>query len=75
MSSTIKNHATLSKIGSLVFVRQTPALAAEHHNSLLKSLRNWRERRAAAAELNALSDRNLADIGLSRADIPAVLGR
>jgi len=75
MSSTIKNHATLSRIGSLVFARQTPAVAAERHASLLNNLRKWRERRAAAAELSALSDRSLADIGLTRDDIPAVLGR
>jgi uncharacterized protein YjiS (DUF1127 family) len=75
MSSTIQNHATLSKIGSLVFVRQTPHLAAERHKTLLNSLRDWRERRAAAAELAALSDRSLEDIGLRRADIPAAVLR
>jgi uncharacterized protein YjiS (DUF1127 family) len=71
MSSTIRNQATLSRIGSLVFTRQTPLFAAERH----PSLRNWRARRAAAAELDALSDRNLADIGVSRDDIPAITGR
>jgi uncharacterized protein YjiS (DUF1127 family) len=75
MSSTIKNHATLSKIGSLVFVRQTPHLAAERHTSLLNSLRSWRERRAAAQELSALSDRSLEDIGLTRDDIPGAVLR
>jgi uncharacterized protein YjiS (DUF1127 family) len=75
MSSTIRNHATLSKIGSLVFVRQTPRLAAERHNSLLNNLRDWRERRAATEELHGLSDRSLADIGLSRDDIPAAVLR
>ena len=33
----------------------------------------WRERRRAIAELGALSDRELADIGLSRATIMAAL--
>jgi uncharacterized protein YjiS (DUF1127 family) len=75
MSSTIRNQATLSRIGSLVFVRQTPRMAAERHSSLLNSLRGWRERRAAAEELNALSDRSLADIGLTRDDIPAAVLR
>jgi uncharacterized protein YjiS (DUF1127 family) len=69
MSSTTQNHATLSKIGSLVFSRQTPRASAERHAPLLKALRNWRERRAATAELSALSDRSLADIGLTRGDI------
>jgi uncharacterized protein YjiS (DUF1127 family) len=73
MSSTIQNHATLSRIGSLVFVRQTPQVAAERHSALLNSLRSWSERRAAAAELNALSDRSLEDIGLTREDIPNII--
>jgi uncharacterized protein YjiS (DUF1127 family) len=69
MSSTIRNQAPLSRIGSLVFERQTPLVAAERHPSLLNSYRSWRDRRAAEAELNALSDRSLADIGLRREDI------
>jgi uncharacterized protein YjiS (DUF1127 family) len=73
MSSTIRNQATLSKIGSLVFARQTPLVSAERHASLLNNLRDWRARRAAAAELSSLSDRSLEDIGLTRDDIPAVV--
>lgn len=73
MSSTIKNQATLSRIGSLVFARQTPNVAAERHASLLNNLRRWRDRRTAAEELRSLSDRNLADIGLTRDDIPSVI--
>jgi len=73
MSSTIQNQATLSRIGSLVFARQTPRVAAERHASLINSLRSWRERRAAAAELTSLSDRSLADIGLTRGDIARVV--
>jgi uncharacterized protein YjiS (DUF1127 family) len=75
MSSTIQNQTNLSKFGSLIFARQTPRLAAERHPSLLNSLQGWRARRTAAAELNALSDRSLADIGLSREDIPTVIRR
>ena len=33
----------------------------------------WRERERAFAELNALDDRTLADLGLRRADIPCVV--
>jgi len=73
MSSTIRNQANLSRIGSLVFARQTPQVAAERHTALLNKLRDWRARRAAAEELNALSDRSLADIGLTRDDIPTVV--
>ena len=35
----------------------------------------WRRRQQALAELSALDDRSLADIGISRSDIPYVLGR
>jgi uncharacterized protein YjiS (DUF1127 family) len=48
-------------------------------NGLRRFLANWsawtEERRAyrqAVTELSALSDRNLADIGVSRVDIPAI---
>jgi uncharacterized protein YjiS (DUF1127 family) len=73
MSSTIRNQDNLSKIGSLAFARQTAYAGAERHTSLLTKLRGWRARRAAAAELNALSDRSLADIGLTRDDIPTAV--
>jgi uncharacterized protein YjiS (DUF1127 family) len=33
----------------------------------------WRERERAFAELNALDDHTLADLGLRRADIPMVV--
>ena len=39
--------------------------------NLTRSYKNWREYRAAVAELGALSNRNLADIGVNRADIRA----
>jgi uncharacterized protein YjiS (DUF1127 family) len=37
------------------------------------SVADWRHRRQAYAELAALDDRSLADIGLTRAEIPFVL--
>ena len=40
---------------------------------LLQSLRRWRERRRAVAELNALDDCILADIGLERGNIEATV--
>ncbi|MDE8347151.1 MAG: DUF1127 domain-containing protein [Acidocella sp.] len=70
MTTNIHNHAALGKFGELLFTRQTPMVAAERHRGLLDSFRAWRERRAAAAELSNLSDRDLADIGLTRQDIP-----
>jgi uncharacterized protein YjiS (DUF1127 family) len=42
----------------------------------ISAVAEWRRREIARAELEALDDRTLADIGLSRADIPlAVAGR
>jgi uncharacterized protein YjiS (DUF1127 family) len=35
----------------------------------------WRQRRRAYDELYALDDRSLADIGISRSEIPYVLAR
>ena len=47
--------------------------------SLARSLREhfsaWRERRHAAAELAALDDRTLAELGLRRAEIPFVVAQ
>lgn len=40
--------------------------------TLVAKLRGWRERQRVLDELYALDDRTLADIGLSRGDIPFV---
>jgi uncharacterized protein YjiS (DUF1127 family) len=40
---------------------------------LPKWLRAWRQREALRAELHQLSPRTLADLGISRADFPAIL--
>ncbi len=39
----------------------------------IEAIRRWRSRERARRELNSLDDRQLADIGLSRADIEAVV--
>lgn len=36
---------------------------------------DWRSRQRAYAELSALDDRDLADIGISRSEIPYLLAR
>lgn len=36
---------------------------------------DWRRRQAAYDELNSLDDRSLADIGISRSDIPYLFSR
>ena len=46
-----------------------PLAAALHH--ALARLRALRQRRALAAELSGLSDRELADIGMTRSMAPA----
>ncbi len=75
MTTNIHN-SSLSKISDLLFVRQTPAVAAETHTGLTGWFSNWRQRRNATAELSNLSDRELADIGLTRQEIPhAVRGQ
>ena len=75
MTTHIHNHSSLSKITDLLFARQTPYVSAEQHKGLLNSLKAWQTRRAAEAELNRLSDRDLADIGLTRQQIPEVIVR
>jgi len=42
-------------------------------SNLLHGLADWRQRRRAYAELAMLDDRSLADIGISRSEIPYVL--
>ena len=38
-----------------------------------EAVHNWRIRQRAYAELSALDDRSLADIGITRSEIPYVL--
>lgn len=40
--------------------------------NLIRSYNNWRRYRETVSELNQLSNRELTDLGLSRADIPYV---
>jgi uncharacterized protein YjiS (DUF1127 family) len=42
---------------------------------LQHSYQGWRRRQAAYDELSALDDRSLADIGITRADIPYLFSR
>ena len=42
---------------------------------LATALAGWRRRQRAYAELYALDDRSLADIGITRSEIPYVLSR
>lgn len=40
-----------------------------------RAVSEWSQRRRTVAELNALSDRELADIGITRGDIGAIVNR
>ncbi|HYM04809.1 MAG TPA: DUF1127 domain-containing protein [Stellaceae bacterium] len=42
-------------------------------HSLVAAMEDWREKRHAYAELSSLDDRSLADIGITRSEIPYVL--
>ena len=41
--------------------------------SVLKSIQQRRSQNRACSELNRLSDRELADLGIFRADIPSIV--
>ncbi len=77
--TTITNLFSPAKVGSrlsgLLFTRQAGFTDAPRHKTMLGAWAEWRRRRLAAAELNALSDRELADIGVSRQEIPQVARR
>jgi uncharacterized protein YjiS (DUF1127 family) len=75
MSTNISDQHALGKFGALLFARSTPLVAAERHPSLLAQFKAWRSRQAALAELSGLSDRELADIGLTRQEIPTAVQR
>ena len=40
--------------------------------NIVRSFSNWRRYRETCGELNRLSQRELADLGLSRSDIPTI---
>ncbi|TFF18715.1 DUF1127 domain-containing protein [Jiella endophytica] len=43
--------------------------------NLVRSYQSWRRYRETVNELNRLSQRELADLGIARTDIPAVARR
>jgi uncharacterized protein YjiS (DUF1127 family) len=67
MSFNISNPSSLSKP-----LRAVQPKAAQRR-SLLERFQAWRATRAAEAELWALSDRDLKDVGLTRHDIHAAV--
>jgi len=73
MTTTIHKPSALGKFSAVLFTRQKQYATAERHPGLLDALRAWRQRRAAVSELFRLSDRTLADIGLTRQGIYAAV--
>jgi uncharacterized protein YjiS (DUF1127 family) len=66
----------IGAIARSVASRQGPSIGTALGNlftSLARIVVAWSERRAAYRELSALEDRMLRDIGITRADIPAVI--
>ncbi len=66
----------IDAIADSVASRQAPSVGVALGNLfavLVKSLAAWSERRTAYRELSALDNRMLSDIGITRADIPAVV--
>lgn len=43
--------------------------------NLIRNYRNWRRYRETVNELSRLTNRELNDLGIARADIPAVASR
>jgi len=77
MTAPITKDSLAFSLGNLSYVdasydeQPAPPLTSPKH-SVLGWLRQWRQRRQIVAELALMSDRELADIGLSRADLPRV---
>lgn len=44
-------------------------------HGVTEAVHDWRQRQRAYAELSALDDRSLADIGITRSEIPYVLSQ
>jgi uncharacterized protein YjiS (DUF1127 family) len=77
MSALITKDQLTFSLGGLSYIdasydEQLPAPAAPRKRSIFARLHEWRQRRQVVAELAMMSDRELADIGLSRVDLPRV---
>jgi uncharacterized protein YjiS (DUF1127 family) len=77
MSAPITKDQLAFSLGNLSYIDANydeqpiiPQAAPKH--SVLAWLRQWHQRRQVVAELALMSDRELSDIGLSRADLSRV---
>ena len=77
MTAPITKDQLAFSLGNLSYIdanydeQPTAPLAAPRH-PVLAWLRQWRQRRQVMAELALMSDHELSDIGLSRADLSRV---
>ena len=69
--------ANLRQLSEIELLRQANearnAVIASGLQRMLAGFAGWMQRRRAEAELRSLTDRELADIGLTRSEIPFVL--
>jgi len=59
--------------GAVQYPTWTKGMFSHLFRALAERYEEWRRREQAYRELSALDDRSLADIGISRSDIPYVL--
>jgi uncharacterized protein YjiS (DUF1127 family) len=77
MTAQIAKDRLTFSLGNLSYIdssydEQLPAPAAPRKRSIFARLHEWHQRRQVAAELGLMTDRELADIGLSRTDLSRV---
>jgi uncharacterized protein YjiS (DUF1127 family) len=77
MTAPITKDQLAFSLGNLSYIdasydEQPTARPAARTHSVFAWLRQWRQRRQVMAELALMSDRELADIGLSRSDLSRV---
>lgn len=74
MFATMRDDVVLGKLGALAMPRETHIEAqGQSTGGLFRRLKVWRARRAVAAQLYQMSERELSDIGLGYSDIPDVV--
>lgn len=74
MFLTMRDDVVLGKVGALAMPHETKLESHERATGgLLYRLKVWRARRAVAAQLYQMNERELNDIGLAYGDIPDVL--
>lgn len=74
MFATMRDDVVLGKLGALAMPCETKVESqGRPAGGLLHRLKVWQARRAVAAQLYQMNERELNDIGLSYADIPDVV--